>query len=189
MSGMNVRIIGSDANKGVAEIDESTGHLVVVDSVHHWVHEGKVFQADFVGEGIADDGSIEILLKIPAGIDIHMSYRALAGGDARFAIFEGPTITDDGTAIIRPNRNRQSSNVTTMTAFHTPTTTDDGTQLNDIFIPGGSGGNATGGNAEVFAKWILKADENYLLRFTNIAGSAKNLGLQVDWFDPASSSP
>jgi hypothetical protein len=56
--------------------------------------------------------------------------------------------------------------------------------ISDHLVPGGTGGNSSGGIAEPFAEWILKADEDYLIRLTNSAGGAKDLGLQIDWYEP-----
>lgn len=184
MSARSVQLIveDEDGNRLIAQIDPFTEHLVTIDTVHARVHAGEMFQADWVEEGVVNDGPIEILIRVPAGGGAHMAFSGEAGGDARFYIFEGPTITENGEAIVPINRNRRSSNVTTVTAFHTPTLTNDGAQLSNILVAGGSGGNSAGGDNESFAEWILDADQDYLVRLVNISGTAQNLGLEIDFY-------
>ena len=90
-----------------------------------------------------------------------------------------------GDTLTAHNRNRFSSNVSSIVVTSSPTLgTDDGTQLATAVIPGGTGGNATGGISGSFEEWILKTNESYLFRLTNISGNTKAVMLQLDWYEP-----
>ena len=192
MSARSVQVFGQEENgqrQGPATVDRVSKNLVFIDIIHHHIHDGDMFQADRLEEGVANDGTVEMLIKVPAGGVAHASFTAQAGGDARLQLFEGPTITADGTPVTPVNRNRTSTKVSAVSVFHTPTTSAAGTPLPDKLIAGGSGGNSAGGQTEPFAEWNLKADEDYLFRITNISGVAQNIGLEVDFYDPLAAAP
>lgn len=174
----------------VAQIDPLTGHFITIDSVHHRVHAGLMFQTDKLALTVANNDTIEIFVRIGAGSVAHMAFSAKAGGDAELQIFEGmTTVTDEGTTLTPQNRRRSSAIVSDISAFHTPDVTPAEASITDILVPGGSGGNSAGGDAASFAEWNLKADEDYLVRLTNRAGTAQNMGLEVDWYEPTATAP
>lgn len=184
---MSKKVMLVDENQhGPAAIDENTGQIINIDTIHARVHAGQMFQADYMATGVANSGTIEMLVKCPVGSVVHMAFEVGAGGDAKLELFENPTVTVDGTSIAATNRNRRSSLVANATVFHTPTTTADGTALipHGILVPGGSGGNSAGGQNEGFAEWVLKADEDYLIRLTNVSGTAQALGIELEWYEP-----
>lgn len=173
------------ASGGEAEVDGVAGALVVQGMVHRMIHRGLLFETSHVDESVADNGVVEILITTAAGQSAHMRFTAAAGGDARVALFENPTVSDAGTGISEVNRNRNSSNTADTAVTHTPTTSDDGTQLMDHLLPGGSGFFATGGGAESsFEEYILKASEQYLFRVTNISGAAQPVGVALTFYEP-----
>lgn len=177
------KIIGDSGN--VAEVDGAAGGLVVQGMVHRMIHLGVLYEIGYVNEAVADNGVIELLITTAAAQPAHMRFIAAAGGDARVALFENPTVSNVGTGLSEINRNRNSSNTAVTAVTHTPTTSADGTQLMDHLLPGGSGFFATGGSAESsFEEFILKADEQYLFRVTNIAGSAQPVGASLTFYEP-----
>lgn len=154
--------------------------LVTVDSVHNRVHRGQLFSIDQFVLGVANNGSIDFLIRVTTAL--HISPRGSAGGDARMFIYEGPTTTSDGDTATAKNRNRSSSKVTVSEFFTGPTVTDVGEELSDILIAGGGAGNSSGGKASTFAEWVLDPGD-YLIRLTNIAGAAKILHLELDLYE------
>lgn len=167
----------------IAEVDPFSGHLVVIKSVHHWMHQGKFFQADYVDEALADDGTMELLVRLDAGEGGHMRFRASIGGDGRLQLFEGPTVSSAGTGLTVFNRNRRSSNAADISVYHTPTTSDDGDALSDEIIPGGGIFFSAGGKQDSFEEWILMPSTDYLLRLTNISGAAQPASISADWYE------
>lgn len=178
------KIVGPSGN--VAEVDGAAGALVIQGMVHRMIHTGVLYEVGHVNESIADNGVLELLVTTAADQSAHMRFSAVCGGDARISLFENPTITGAGTGLSEVNRNRLSSNAAQTVVTHTPTHSADGTQLMDHLLPGGSGFFATGGASESsFEEFILKANEQYLFRVTNIAGSAQPVGAALMFYEPA----
>jgi len=169
---------------------------VTISYEHHKVHEGKLFGAGYYSSSVANNGAINVLLQTPVGTTAHVYLKVNVGGDAVFRAFEGTTVSAAGTAITPIDHNRETANTATITVTHTPTITDDGTQLWEEFIPGGtsSGGGGGGGGSHPGAvattlseQIILKADETYLLRLTNISGGAQPEDITFSFYEvPAS---
>lgn len=179
------RMVLVGASGTEAEVDGAAGALVIQGMIHRMIHRGLLFEVGYVDETVADNGVVELLITTAASQDAHMRFIAAAGGDARVALFENPTVSAAGTSLSEINRNRNSSNTANTVVTHTPTHSADGTQLMDHLLPGGSGFFATGGGAESsFEEFILKANEQYLFRVTNIAGTAQPVGVALTFYEP-----
>jgi len=187
MSARSVLLV--DEDHVILTVDSMTRNLVVLDTIHYRVHIGEMFQVDKVSLAVANNASSEILIRVPSNGSAHMAFTIRAGGDTRLQLFEGPTVTGDGVSIPTVNRNRFSSKVTGILAFHTPTVADDGVPLSSILSAGGTGGNSAGGDASSFSEWVLKSDTDYLMKGTNVAGTAQNIGLEVYWYQIGASAP
>lgn len=151
---------------------DKSGAMVSVDNAHHEVHEGNMYIIHRMVDTLADDASINILLR-NLEEEIHTVWFVAAGGDAQFFVYENPTISNNGTTVPVYNVNRGSANTSFVLATHTPTVGGVGTQLLGKFLPGGTGGNAGGGSLRQGTELILGAGRTYLFRLTNISGQAK----------------
>lgn len=161
--------------------DDIVGALVVLPVEHYEVHEGETFSASFVNTTLADNAVLEILLQTGAKY-AHVTFFASCGGDARVTIVENPTVSDAGTGLTEHNNKRYSDDTATVTATHTPTETG-GTVIIDAFLAGGTGGNAAGGLLRANTEFILKANEDYTFRVTNLSGGTKGASLVVNWYE------
>lgn len=183
-------ILMGGSSDNLAEVDGAASALVTQGMIHKMVHLGLFYEANYFAEGIADDGTLEIMAQTAAAQSTHLRFIVSAGGDAKFQVFEGTSVSGNGTPITPINRNRISSNIA-VTSFHRSPTINsagDGTDLTNggYFIPGGSGFFATGGgSASSFQEFILKPSETYLFRLTNIAGTAQPLGMIMEFYEPS----
>jgi hypothetical protein len=111
------------------------------------------------------------------------------GGDASVELLEDPTITG-GAAHAEINLKRTSTNVADTVALLNPVINVDGTLLFEAFIPGGTGGNATGGQFGLRddTEWILDPNKTYAVRLTNISGLPKDGSLLCEWYEESSDS-
>jgi len=177
----HVRIFGQTDT--IAEVDDTIGAnaLVFIDTIHNRIHRGQFFSLDNFNSALANSGTIDVLVKVTTGV--HVRAIASAGGDARFQLFEGTTVSANGTPATPVNRNRFSA-LTAVTQFFTgPTITADGTALLDTLLPGGTGGIFSGGGGgQTFEEFVL-APGNYLLRLTNISGSTQPANVQIDFYE------
>lgn len=183
MSSRSVQILGDD--RSVAKVDPNSGHLIVMSEIHARIHEGVMYSVDQVNAALADTLSLSFLISTSASKSVHLRVLAAMGGDARLQLYENPTVTMAGSAITPINRNRFSSNVPAATITTGPTVSSDGTELLDIILPGGSGFYLSpGSSSNAFEEYILKLEEDYLARVTNISGSAQPSSLQLDFYEP-----
>lgn len=185
--GASAEVIGKvrvvDAN-GVEVTDPYTYAIKTITTVHAHVHAGRMFTAGYYNASVLNNGTVELLIQV--GSDpIHLIPRVSCGGDAVLSMFTGVTFSAAGTAVTASNHLSTSAKVTTTTITHTPTITGAGTQFDGIwFLPGGSGGNAPGGEAFFDTELVLSANTDYLIRLTNISGNSKPAMLNVQFYEP-----
>ena len=150
---------------------------------HSEIHAGATFQVSYKSPNaaaIADDGTIEILIRTAATHEPHLTFVLAAGGDAELVLLEDPGVTAAGTGLTEWNMYRPHARTATVTAFHTPTLVG-GTVFHNSFLPGGSGGNAPGGVARSGSEWIFAPSQDYAIRGINRAGNAQPMSLVVQW--------
>lgn len=187
MASKSVIIIGGDSlqPRQQVAVDSVDNALVIEDSAHANIHRGIMFSASQAGDA-ASGGVIDWLLRVPAGESVHIEFFATVEHSMRGFLFEAPTTTDDGTAVICNNRNRSSSKTATLLIFTGPTITDDGLLLMDYFMPGGNKTTASGGEGSSEDEWIFKPGD-YLLRISNTVispAAAGYVGLLIDFYEP-----
>lgn len=166
--------------------DPHTGGMVVQDSVHQQIHRGILFSTDIVDLTLGSSSTLEVLITANCGA--HMRITAAVGSDATIEFFENPTVTAAGTPTDIYNRNRFSTKTPGCVVTSGPTVTVDGTQLENMFVPGGTGPLASGGAGDFWNEWILKTNNTYLVRLTNISVGAAPMQLQLDWYEPNQAS-
>ena len=155
----------------------------VTDVIHDRIHQGTFFQSNNFEAAVANNGTLEMLVRVTTGA--HLRWSANVGGDSLGTFYNGPTLTDDGTALSAVNFNTFSSLTAVTEVYDGPTYSDPGTPvLENIFIPGGSKGQVTGGSGGAFEEFVLGPGD-YLGRLQNISGN-NNVPLQiiVHWYEP-----
>lgn len=170
--------------------DELTKQLIVIDFVHHEIHEGDTFQASqksAEGSDIADDATYEMFIVTGDEAEAHLVFSGACGGDCEIELFENTAVSDNGTQLNVQNMRRSlhGINLNTTLAYEEPTITNVGDLLSIRFIPGGFGGGptASGGTAREDTEWVLKVSTNYLIRATNRAGTAQPMSILAQWYE------
>ncbi len=173
-----------DPDGHIAGVDQTNGALIVIDAVHNNIHQGIMFQSDLVDLILADDASLDLLIRVIANTSAHMRFHAAIGGDGQAFMYEDPTTSADGTPVARNNRNRFSSNTSDTLIFSGPTVTGVGDLLPTGIIPGGGAGTpGIGGQIGSFEEWML-APADYLFKLTNKSGGAQPASVALDWYEP-----
>ena len=158
--------------------------LPVVDVNHYRLHEGRAFLAYYLQNGVAplaDAASINIAIAANAGYAPHMTIGAFCGGDSTLFIYESATASG-GTAFTPVQRNRISTTTSNVAMTINPTVTATGTELYKEFLPGGVKKKAGGGGGESL-EFVIKPLTNYLIRLTNISGSAQTAEVTLEWYE------
>jgi len=144
--------------------------------------DGKVYGIGVVYDfdaPLADGASIDIVIAWSAGVTPVVSFSGLCAGNAVGLLYEGATMTG-GTAAtaVKLNRNSAISSQSAITIG--PTVTNVGTLVLKQILLGGSGKKAGGGDIGS-SNLILKPLTSYLVRLTNVNGTAHAAEVIVEW--------
>ena len=158
--------------------------LVSIGVNHQRLHEGVAYIAYHVHDGgnvLANGASMDLVFAAGPGVTPHLGFSAFCGGDAEFFFYEA-TATTGGTAFTPVNRNRTSANTSNVAMVLNPTINTIGTQLYKEFLPGGTKKRAGGGGGDSL-EFILAPLTNYLVRLTNLSGSAQIAEITLEWYE------
>jgi len=132
----------------------------------------RFFKQDNVGNGAT---SIVTITTPDAEIDIHFRFEVIAEQEARIEFLENPTDITGGTANTPYNGNRNFADTTLVTLLDDPTVDDTGAiTLNDVVIGAGS---QERGEYDSLKRWILKRNEQYVLRVTNNTAQVNEISI------------
>lgn len=167
------------------ETDDTTGAIVMMDTIHHEVHEGEMFLAEHSVASVADGGTVRLVLSSGTAKQPHVSFNVSAGGACQVYLFEGSTSTG-GTAVTSYNYNRTSSRAATMTVAHTPSAGTAGTVtlINGRYLAGGNSPTTRiGGGIRQSVEFIFAPSTKYFLDTINKSGSAISINVATEWYE------
>ena len=151
---------------------------------HEEIHEGSFFTATHLFTDVADNAFADLRITTGATNELHIGWSIVAEGKAYMVMQQGTTFTDAGTGVTAFNNKTASVTATDATFRHTPTINMDGPlKIDSILINGGTGPKTTGGDAKQGVEWIFETSEEFLLRVQNVAGAAKDISIQLEWYE------
>jgi len=163
-----------------------TPPLVTIDTVHDHVHKGITVQASYKspeGADVADNSDVTLAIFTGRRTS-HLAFQVAAGGDAELLLYEGASLSANGTNLSAYNLNRADSIFTPSThVTHTPSVTTNGILLHNSFLPGGIAGGSVGGTARSETEWELKADTIYMIKLINRGGNAQPMSIVAQWYE------
>ena len=186
-------------------LDVATDALLIIDNDHNEVHNNSSFHVSYsVVTGNNDDDVTAIMFKTPNTTTwCHIVATVTCSDPAEAIITEAPTLTDsgDGSDKVVLNRNRNSTKTSTVQSLEdTPTVgsvtkmnesewTDvgvsSGTELEHVFLAGGSGPQAIGGESRGTREWVLKQNTIYVFYLQNTGANANSHVISLDWYERA----
>lgn len=183
----------STADEQRRSMDPYAHAQTMISEEHRMIHDGFMFDASGIEATVANAGTLDLLIKVPAGYFPHVTLVEFQPSDAALQVdfFEGTTVSADGSAVNTRNHNRAGTpnDSPNTTIFQDPTVTADGTNLHTRHIPdpGGppgrdSGQLVAGGDVE----WVLghpTLAKNYLWRLTNNSGGAITCGYHINFYE------
>jgi len=96
------------------------------------------------------------------------------GDKMTLKMYENPTVIDGTTAVPLINRNRTSSNASSVNAYSDPSGVSGGTQIDEFYVGGTVGQKIVGGDVLTAQKPLhLKPNADYVISITN-DGAASN---------------
>lgn len=159
---------------------------------HRMIHDGFYFDVSGFVAGIANGGNLDILIKCPAASPVHLTLAGLAVEDTPWNIYlyEGTTVSADGSQVTLRNHNRYGGSDDTFfatTVYTGPTITGVGTQIHTDYIPpSGSGANSGQLIPVLDTEWVLGDPDNavnYLIRATNNSGLISDIGFHLNGYE------
>lgn len=169
---------------------------VRVDSEHYRIHNGQTFIAGYgwlesvsTASLVADNASV--MLHVVPGAGMHAVMDVSASGDCDVYHYKETSSATTGTELTNFNKN-EFDNKTSDTVISwgtTAMTTDLGTAYPGKFLPGGSGGNAVGGQDGGFARELIMASgTNYATVVTNRSGGVASISITYEWYEPTNTT-
>jgi len=127
---------------------------------------------------IANNGTLDILLKTPASSKVIMTKLAVdtSAAPLEMDLREDVIVSANGTAITMYNLNRQSSNAASSLLYQSPTVTDTGTPIVEMEL---NGDKDFGGSGARDCGMILDASTSYLIRINNTSGAAATMAIDI----------
>jgi hypothetical protein len=171
--------MAANGNQVVGSVDNP---LPQIDYGEQKLKDGKVYAIGVVYDfdaPLADDASIDIGIAWDAGVTPVVSFSGLCQGDALGFLYEGATMTG-GTAATAVKLNRNSAIASQSAITIGPTVTNVGTLVLKQILIGGTGKKAGGGDVGS-SNLILKPLTSYLIRLTNVNGTAHAAEVIVEW--------
>jgi len=153
--------------------EEQNNFLRFITFTHEQAHFGNLFE---MHEYIADlDTDSTKVYHIKTGEKyLHAILTAKSIGLVKAEIYEGATITDDGTEITITNMNRNSSKISVAKIYETPTATDNGTLIVERHLLGStSNPSKVSSSIKEDAERIYKPETSYLIVFTGEEDNCK----------------
>lgn len=172
------------------KFDKFAHAVTTITEEHRLTHDGMVYHASGREAVVANLASLDLLFAIPALVFPHMRKLVLNLGDGPCDVlfYEGVTTSDDGSALLTYNRNRNSSRAPGTVLTKAPTVTDLGTLIHDRYVgdPGGQGANQIGANSAALGEeWVGAPSTKYLLRVTNNSGGNIIINFEMMWYEIA----
>lgn len=169
---------------GTSALSGADAPLIMVDVNHQRNHDGRAYQAWRLypdSAKLAAGASCDIVFAAGPGTRMHLTLDAVLMGDAELYIYEGATSTG-GTAFTPINRNRNYTDSSNVAMVMNPTVTATGTLLDAQFLAGGVGKKSGGGSSQSL-EFVLKPLTNYLIRLTNVNGTAHSGYVAMEWYE------
>lgn len=157
-----------------------------LDQAHSKVHDGVFYshaarQADMAAAATWD------MVFVTGGTATHMAFELAAGASFQYDFYEGASITaGSGVTATALNMNRLSANTASTYFVNSATVGTVGSILKPGFMPGGDDKTAVGSSDSGFARapeMILKKNEKYLIRMTNMAAVTATASMQFGFYE------
>lgn len=163
------------------QVDSIANAPVIIDTVHHHIHAGRVFFATDV-RTVADNGFHRAIVDVPSGSYPHLVFNVDTEGRSLLTMYEVGSYSGV-SSVGRFNRNFNSGAVPETSVFVAGSLNVTSRAIFAGLSGSGRSGSAEGGNANTFYEFVLKPGI-YAFEVKNVSGAINFIGLSVDWYEP-----
>lgn len=161
-------------------------YLKQIDKLHHEVHEGYCFTANYLELSVANDAYSRLHVATGAKA-AHLIIQIVTEGKAYYKTYSGTTFTGgtapDASKLTVFNRSGVNPKVSTTTVKYGITVVTAGTMRGNQLINGGTGGNATGSSAGSRIESVLAPNSAFMLEVQNKKGMVQDIEIVLDWYE------
>jgi len=159
------------------------GGIVTIDSAHARVHLGEHFRANDQ-ESLATTATFTYLMITAATPTFtHWGFKFESETEEGITVYEGATVSGNGTSISIVNSNRNNSNPGTLAIYATPTVTGNGTIIYRLLIPGSGLAPSSGAVEGSEDEFILKQNTNYIVGVHNYGSLTGIHVIDFKWYE------
>lgn len=159
--------------------DETSGALLTLDNSIHQLLEGKAFHLSDANV-VANTNSRTLLLTTPnTATRVYLGVKVATNVLVQYFIYENPTVSNVGTDLTSYNKDRNSAVAATLDVNHTPTVSSVGTVLTNGYLVT----NNVNSESIEDRLWVLKQNEEYLVRVSNNSGGNAYITILLDWYE------
>lgn len=167
----------------ILELDSVEPTMPVIEFEHHMVHEGISYTCDDYDDDVDTGAAKYWHIRTPdSAARIHIKITLISSLPGLAEFFENPTTTNDGVQLTVFNNDRNSGNTTTASIYRDPVATLDGTRIAVDHLGTNNPKTRFGGASREQAEWILKQNEQYLVKFTTEQDNA-HLAIQMEFYE------
>ncbi len=154
-----------------------SSNFIIVNTIEHSrIHEGKHFYAYRNELGVGMGTNRDFLLITPnTSTRIHLFFDINSTKIFSYYLYEGTTVSANGTAMTALNNERNSANAASLLVYRAPTITTVGTEL----LSNNTNALRTFSRDEEF---VLKQNTLYLLRLTSNDNN-NNIFTELVWYE------
>lgn len=173
------KIVDEDWN--IAIIDEFSQSLVNMNQEHHVIRIGNAYSMD-VYSTVVNWTPKYCQFKTGAKY-IHLKEKWIVNGTDTLlcTLFEAPTVTDWTTPIVPLNKNRNSTNTSSMTIYSNPTAISGGTIMEYDYLSGAVMSSALMQRST--NEWILKPNTNYVYKLECLSVWTATFLSKLFWYE------
>lgn len=166
---------------------EEAEETTLIDYIHKKVHDGLMYHAEHLILSVGNNASCDLLLTTGAVMP-HLVISPNTGGACVFYLYSQDATFNvvGGTPVPVYNMLRSAPAVAgIMAVVHTPTVNNTGTTpIITRFVPGGASQQTRiGGGVRTGTEWILKPNQKYLMRLTNVSGASIAISCALEWYE------
>lgn len=170
-------------------IDTFTSYLINITGDHAHIHQGKAYSVPIMISNLASSGTSKITFLTPAVANGYVHWRpssiSTSGDKVTVNLYEGSSGNSGGSTETAINRNRNSSNTSTVTIKSGVTVSTNGTKIGSTYLGGGTGVGQSRSGSEMGEdnEFVFKPSTLYTIEVINGSGSANNIAIRLFWYE------